>query len=498
MSSEVDQYEALSTQSQVQSPLSIPLIVQPNASDLQPNQQEGGTTQLERLGSEFAYAWLKALQGKLGYLKDLFPDNQASWSCPPFANTNAEMKEQFVNFAGFFQDPALTVYGQSINKDRNEIELDFQLSFWYPLPWRPRVIVPGKVTLVSNAEGTQVLSVREDWAVTVTDIMTKQVPPRLWDIFHIFSTPSPEYPPVRTLGRVNRKVTFVELPPSVAVETAWVGPAKFPGPPLLVLPGFALDGELRTSRPNRDPFIPTLPVESSSDSFRDSDSGVQMKRNAFLMHVPSVLHPAVAAHLAESEREGPRTILTPEQLLLKEDGRERAEDQDDQTYTSDVQVGLGDEKLSQLENVSIMRSVTGGVERGVYDANEELSREFVTSERIERRYVTLPRRLMAQVKVKGEVTADKVKEAVQQIQLAMSSQGGGGDGDALRAMLPVCPPGRQYALRTRADGGGAPLVGFQMYGAKACFNLQGQPAMAIYEIQYNARVTNVMVELKLQ
>jgi len=32
----------------------------------------------------------------------------------------------------------------------------------------------------------------------------------------------------------------------------------------------------------------------------------------------------------------------------------------------------------------------------------------------------------SRVKVKGEVTSDKVKEAVQQIQLATSSQGGGG------------------------------------------------------------------------
>ena len=47
----------------------------------------------------------------------------------------------------------------------------------------------------------------------------------------------------------------------------------------------------------------------------------------------------------------------------------------------------------------------------------------------------------------------------------------------------------------KSNGSGAPVVGFQMYSTKACFNMQGEPAMAIYEIQFDRRETNVQIEL---
>lgn len=45
---------------------------------------------------------------------------------------------------------------------------------------------------------------------------------------------------------------------------------------------------------------------------------------------------------------------------------------------------------------------------------------------------------------------------------------------------------------------GAPLVGLQMWYAKGCFNMQGEPAMTIYEMQYTSRLTKVHVELDVQ
>ena len=50
-------------------------------------------------------------------------------------------------------------------------------------------------------------------------------------------------------------------------------------------------------------------------------------------------------------------------------------------------------------------------------------------------------------------------------------------------------------MREKSNDSGAPVVGFQMYSTKACFNMQGEPAMAIYEIQFDRRETNVQVEL---
>lgn len=182
-------------------------------------------------------------------------------------------------------------------------------------------------------------------------------------------------------------------------------------------------------------------------------------------------------------------MKTEAQLLLEKGGM-GPEGEDDETYESDAQVGISDEKLSNLENVSIMKSVTGGVQRGDYDEDQELMREFVAFERLSRRYKALPRRLMAQVKVTGEVTPEKVREAVEMIKSAISSP-------SLQGTLPPVPAGKKYALQLRSDGSANPLVGFQMFGSKACFNLRGQPAMAIYEIQYDKRVTNVQVELQL-
>lgn len=443
-----------------------------------------GYSELEKLSGDFTTAWLKALQGKLGPMKDVFPDGKAIWSSP-VSKTLDNMKEQFINFSDFFPDPALTVYDRRIDAKNNEIELDYQLSFWYPLPWRPRIIVPGKAILKTNAEGNRVLSVQEEWEVSITNILTKQAAPRLWDIWHIFSTPTPEYAPTKTFGRVNRKVTLVELPPSISVENSWIGPAKFPGPPLLVLPGFALDGELRTSRPNRDPFLATLPVESSGDSFTAAD-GTPMKRNSFTMHVPSQLHMQV---VDEVHKEDITVMKTKEQLLL-DSASEEFEGEDDEAYESDAQVGISDNKLSNLENISIMKSVTGGIQRGQYGLNENLVKEFTRSETLTRRYKALPRRMMAQVTVNGEVTPEKVKEAVEMIKNAVSSP-------SALSMLPALPNGKKYALKQRSDGSNNPLVGFQMFGIKACFNMAGRPAMAIYEIQYDQRITKVQVELQV-
>ena len=109
------------------------------------------------------------------------------------------------------------------------------------LPWRPRIIVPGRVTLTADADNTSILSVVEEWEVTIPQIIAKQALPRLWDIWHIFSTPCPEFAPSKVLGREGR-VSFVEMPPSIALEATWTGPAKYPGPPLLTIPGFSLFG----------------------------------------------------------------------------------------------------------------------------------------------------------------------------------------------------------------------------------------------------------------
>ena len=40
------------------------------------------------------------------------------------------------------------------------------------------------------------------------------------------------------------------------------------------------------------------------------------------------------------------------------------------------------------------------------------------------------------------------------------------------------------------------VFGLLLLGTKACFNLKAEPAMAIYEMQYDQRVTTVFVEVE--
>ena len=40
-----------------------------------------------------------------------------------------------------------------------------------------------------------------------------------------------------------------------------------------------------------------------------------------------------------------------------------------------------------------------------------------------------------------------------------------------------------------------PLFGLQMHGIKTCFNMNGEPCMSIYEMQYSSRLTRLFVEI---
>ena len=53
-----------------------------------------------------------------------------------------------------------------------------------------------------------------------------------------------------------------------------------------------------------------------------------------------------------------------------------------------------------MENISIMKSVTGGKQRH-YSTNKEAVEEFLRTEKIDYVYKIIPRRTMAQVRVKG-------------------------------------------------------------------------------------------------
>jgi hypothetical protein len=410
----------------------------------------------------FISSYKSALKGDTSNLYGLL-QSTSTWESPVAGNL-VEVKNGLKQFNNFFKDAGFTVFKQSALTP-NSYKIDYQLSFWYPMPWRPRIIIPGSVVVQLSSDTKSVVSVKDTWEISVIDILTQQLPFRFWDLWNSFSTPAPEYPPIKILTKVD-KVSFVEMPQTVALEVRWSGSAKYPGPPLLAIPGFALFGYLRTSRPNRDPYYTVLPVEVESGRFYSEGLREEMKRTSWLMHVPSHLHDKVMARALE------QTVF-----LVKEE--EEVEGEDDLVEKTDYQVGQ--------ENVNVMKSATGGTQRGNIAFDPEKMRDFESKETKEFLYRVLPRRLIAQVDIKGEATPEKISAALQIIKDTVVKDGS-------RVL------GRAVKMKLRDDESmpgleGAPALGLQMWACKACFNERAEPAMAAYELQYDKRLTKVFVEL---
>ena len=392
-------------------------------------------------------------------------NSEAKWDSP-IGSTAEDMRKGFQLYSNFFLEPALTIFNIK-NTEANVYQIEFQLSFWYPMPWRPRIIIPGSARVEISSEDRKVTSVEERWTVSLTDIFLRQFPPRFWDLWNSFSTPAPEYPPIKEISRVGR-VVFSELPQTVAIELRWSGAAKYPGPPLLTLPGFGLFGDLRTSRPNRDPLFPVLPVEVQSGRFFSPELNEEMKQTSWILHVPTSLQAKVLDRAISGK------VFS---IAAENNGDE--EEQDDLVDQTDYVVGL--------ENVNIMKSATGGVLRGNVPLNESVVRDFEAKERKEYLYRILPRRLVAEVGIYGEASPEKISAALAEIKETVVR-------DAERVI------GRRVKMRQRDLGskpqlGGSPLLGLQLWGCKACFNPRGEPAMGVYELQYGSRLTKVFVEL---
>ena len=145
----------------------------------------------------------------------------------------------------------------------------------------------------------------------------------------------------------------------------------------------------------------------------------------------------------------------------------------DEVDEVDYQVGY--------ENLNIMRGVTGGALRGRVKVDMDSLREFEMKEEKSYRYTLQPKRKIATMDLKGDVDAEKIAKALSMIRNSVFLQKGGG-----------------YRVKQGQEGSEETVFGLQLWGTKACFNLKGEPAMAIYEMQYDYRVTTVFLELEEQ
>ena len=457
------------------------------------------------VNSVFVGAVRSALQGDFKQL-DAITGAGAQWDSPVAGNL-ADLKSGLTQFASFFQDPVLTVYGaRSISsppaqQSSSLIEIEYQLSFWWPLPWRPRINIPAKAVITldtSTAANNIVSSVVEKWQPSLLDIFFKQVVPRAWDVWHLFSSPVPEFPPLKELGRVG-KVTMVEVPPTLVYEARWTGLAKYPGPPLLTLPGFAFVGDLRTSRPNRDPFFTVLPIEAQTDAFLDPITGKEMKQTIWTVPVPSALitDPLVQSALAGTASVAPSIAAVD---LEKDDGSGGASggEADDKEAEADF-------VTMSLDRINLMKSVTGGVLRGEgLRFDQQMVDEYRQAEKVACQYRVQPRRLVARVPVRGEVTSEKISAALNEIRAAVN---GGSFTAAVGSSTSTSSSSssqqqqqRRLKMKRRSmdsysDSAYSPQVGLSVGNCKACFNAQAKLAMGIYEIQFDKREAEVFVEL---
>lgn len=163
-----------------------------------PDQHQGGTTiALQNQADAFAGAFRNSLKGDRNQLESLLKGNSECKA--PFVSSGNELLEALEKFAGFFTEPSFTVFSTK-QVDTNTINLECQLSFWYPIFWRPRIIVPGTISIQLDESRSTIKRMTAKSALSLSTILFDQFLPRFWDLYHLWSSPSPERPPVRKLG----------------------------------------------------------------------------------------------------------------------------------------------------------------------------------------------------------------------------------------------------------------------------------------------------------
>jgi hypothetical protein len=402
----------------------------------------------------------------------------------PFGISNRE--ELFTSLqkaSEFFSEPQVVVFDAK-KGDGDTLNLRCQLSCWYPLPWRPRIIIPLEVSLsIGGSNALSISHIEEKWDLSAPKIFLEQMLPRWWDVWHVFVSPSPEYPPINVnVAPTSDRVAFTELPETLVAEVMWEGAAKYPGPPVLSAPSFSLFGSLRTTKRNRETFSTVLPIEVQSSRFKDPATGEDMKRTVWVYHVPTHLQSVVLnseAYLQCSANSAISESCSPAVPILSE-GRDYKGDNEEQDEL-EYQVGF--------DNLSLLKSVSAGITRGNLTVDDQVMEEYERLQTKSYRYRMLPKRLVAEVALKGEVDGSRIKTALELIKTVLAGKSGEVRGQQHRQT-------RVGRFSSEAAQTSSSMFGLQLWNTKVCFNKEAQPAMAIYEMQYDRRITKVFVEIE--
>eukprot|EP01035_Chromulina_nebulosa_P020548 gene20548-26649_t len=344
------------------------------------------------------------------------------------------------------------------------------------MPWRPRIVIPGKAIIKLTTDLQSIHSIQEQWKFSPFQLITNQFFPRWWDLWHVFSSPAPEKVLSNVISKINN-VKIIEIPEQILCEVEWKGLAKYPGPPLTILPGFSLFGDLVTSKPKRDPFYAVLPVNVKSSRFVDVN-GISMKRSIWQFSVPSsCLDQIINSKTLNSETEIVYNDMGRGELIL--DDYETSKEQEEASVKPDYVTGF-----DNMENANLMKRVTRLADRGKeIEFNDELLDEFDKYEKKSYSYKVEPKRFIATVDISGDVTSEKLSKAIKTIKSSINEN----------TIINV----NSYRLKLSENALKDNVVGLSLGYVKVCFNSNGEPAMAVYEMQYNSRVTNVYLDLQL-
>lgn len=429
-------------------------------------------------------------------------NQDATWS-NPVVRSQVELEQNLKLFFNFFQEPTFQIFqispSSTATPNHESFQITYQLSFHYPLPWQPRIIIPSTLQVTFDPVTKKVKSVIENWEVSIQDIFFKQVPPRFWDVFHSFPTPVPEYPSIKILSKL-KSINIIELPQTIIYECTWKGLAKYPGPPLTILPDFVFQSsELQ----GKKKYYTSLPVEVQSGKFMNATNSSKMKFSRWRCHVPTTVQNQVLTNVRLDEK----IHLEAQSLLDNKWKVEKGEDDDEleitnQTLDTNDRPIEGEEddgteelekKLEKLttvinsENLSVMDSLKGGALRGDYILDVEYAKEYESNQEVYAKFKRIPKRIIASVEIPGEVTAEKVSQYYKTLT------------ETLRETT-VQVGNKRYEVQKRLsseESDDEPLPDFSLLlnEVRSCWNVKGELGMAYYDTHFNLARTKLFVEL---
>jgi len=223
----------------------------------------------------------------------------------------------------YTQLDAAIISGRTVSSsgDTKVVELRWDIGALWPNPWQSRVLVTGTslLTVRESGDGSSIsISKQTDRldgndSQDVVGLLSPQLSPRFWDVWHIGMTPSAEIDPrfapfsvpasastsAITKEKQPKKGLFSKyqlhhLPPRLTVKPSMVDVNGRSGRAAQSLPNHAFTTAIKTMGPNKQNFTPVSPIEVSLSKAKattteslvvktDDENGAKKEKSASLI-----------------------------------------------------------------------------------------------------------------------------------------------------------------------------------------------------------------------